>query len=282
MAFTFVGSAFTVDASWDIASSVNVTVDGVTMPVPIPVNLSSPLEGKLVAGVHSVNVSVVGGVRMAGVTLDGPTDLTEVDFTLDGELAVVDGLTWDGEWVIANGIAPYALAEGKEKTHVAIELPENTGAFELRGLVAPGAGNFTIDIYPPAMPTFEGNTDSEITDHTTLLYTVMLDRHERYTVNISPTAGSIHLGSWGYALDCGGECLNEPPIRPQTRSANSTSAITFERDPCAPSLIINSASRGFGINYPGGKQEPLPIDRALRIAAGASDSTFAQASTGLA
>ncbi|BEI84943.1 hypothetical protein CcaverHIS002_0503440 [Cutaneotrichosporon cavernicola] len=200
MAFTFVGSAFTVDALWDVVSSANVTVDGVAMPVPV--NLSSPMEGKLVAGLHSVNVSVVGGVRMAGVTLDGPTDLTQVDFTLDGELAVVDGLTLGGEWVVANGaLAPYALAEGQGKTYIAIELPENTVAFELRGLVAPGAGNFTIDIYPSKRPTFEGNTDSEVTDHTTLLYTVTLDRHERYTVNISPTAGAIYLGSWGYALD---------------------------------------------------------------------------------
>lgn len=69
LAFAFVGSTFTVDAEWYAPhADVNVTVDGAALPV----DLAMPLEGTLEAGGHTVNVSVVGAVRVAGVTWNGP------------------------------------------------------------------------------------------------------------------------------------------------------------------------------------------------------------------
>ncbi|GMK55684.1 hypothetical protein CspeluHIS016_0207400 [Cutaneotrichosporon spelunceum] len=222
LAFTFIGSTFTIDAMWDTASDFNVTADGA---VP-PLNLTRPMEGKLAAGVHSLNVTALGGVRVAGVTWDGPTGLTQVAFTLDGELVVVNEVSWAGEWAIESTVhAPHTLAVGRGNASVYISLPDNTSSFELRGLVAPGAGSFTLDLDPPIRPRFIANTDSNVRDPTALLYSVSLDRHERYTVKVSASSGSVYLLDWGYALDCGGECFGEPPVQPQRRSANSRSAI---------------------------------------------------------
>jgi hypothetical protein len=85
---------------------------------------------------------------------------------------------------------------------VRIELHANTSAFELRGLVAPGAGTFTVSLDPPVGTPFVGNTGSEVTDPATLLYAIGLDTAERYEVDIeSASALPIHLGSWSYAVD---------------------------------------------------------------------------------